>query len=209
MPAKEIMMNRNYTALKAVVIILLPLFLFVAGGTAEVQKTTFDWTMGLQNVKTGDSVAFSAPVQSWTGEMFRLIISPKANCYCYIVAESPDGESVEVLYANAMKIDDVWYSQIMELTSPKGSESIYVVMSLEEQKTLAQRISALGPNSTATQKRAVINEVFRLRSETSKFAEVPEKPVLMGGAARGTPEKNQGVEFSGSGIYVKTISIEH
>ena len=176
---------------------------------AQQEDKSFSWTLALQNMRTGELVPFSAPVQSWNGEQFRLVVKPGAGCFCYIVAESPSGDVVAVLAADPLKSGETWYSPIMELTAPRGAESLFIVVSQTEQKILAQRISAIGNTSSTLQRRALMNEIFRLRSDVSKFREMPEKPVLMGGAARGAPEKNQGVEFSGMETYVKTISIEH
>ena len=184
--------------------LILCVFALQAGSQPE---KTFSWNLGLQNVKSGEMIPFSAPVKSWTGEQFRLVIESGTNCFCYVIAESPNGDEVAALYSGALKAKDVWYSPVLELSLPKGAESLFVIASQEEQKTLAQRIAAL--NSSAPAQRALMSEIFRLRGEVSQFKEAPEKPVLMGGASRGTPEKSQGVEFSGSGIYVKTISIEH
>jgi len=173
------------------------------------QGKSLNWSLALQNVKSGDLVSFSAPVQSWTGEQFRLVINPVAPCFAYLVYESPGGDNATVLYSGLLKNGETWYSQILELTPPAGSENFYVIVSSEEQKTLSQRISVFNNNPGVTQRRALMNEIFRLRSEVSKFKEAPEKPVLMGGSSRGAPDKNQGVEYSGAGAYVKIISIEH
>ena len=173
------------------------------------QNKSFRWSLGLQNVRTADLVSFSAPVRSTTGERFRVVINPEKDCYCYIIAETPGGSDVGVFHAGHLKGGNVWYSPAMELTPPSGSESLFIVVSLSEQKNITQRISALNNNPASTQRRALINEIFRVRSDVSKFKEAPEIPVLMGGATRGDPEKSQGVEFSGLETYVKTISIEH
>ena len=176
-----------------------------AGGQKE---ESFSWNLALQNAKTGDLVPFSAPVHSWNGEKFRLIIEPGSDFYCYVVSEGPNGDDVSVLHAGPLKAGITWLSPVLELQDPKGSESLFILASGSEQKSLDQKIAALDSKSTTSQ-RALMNEVFRLRSDVSKFKEEPEKPIFMGGAARGSPDKSQGVEYSGSGAYVKTISIEH
>jgi len=177
--------------------------------TFAQQSKSFSWSLGLQNVRTGDLVSYSAPVQSWTGEQFRLAINPGVECYVYVIYQSPNGSDVLVLYSGLMKTGDSWFSQVLELSPPRGSENFFVIASLEEQKGLAQRISAFKDNQGVVQRRALMNEIYSLRSDVSKFKEAPEKPVLMGGASRGAPEKSQGVEYSGVDTYVKTISIEH
>ena len=192
------------------VFLLLPLIMCFAAVQAPAQQgKPFKWSMSLQNVKTSEVVDFSRPVKSQTGEQFRLMVQPTVKCFFYIIAESPNGDDVSILYAGSLKKDEVWLSEVLELTNPQGSESLFVITSQDEQKVLAQRIAALNESNSATQKRALMNEIFRIRSDASKFKEAPEKPVLMGGASRGSAEKSQGVEFSGVGTYVKTISIEH
>ena len=190
------------------VLVFFAVFFFPVSVFAQ-QGKSLSWSLALQNVRTGDMIAFSAPVQSWTGEQFRFVITPEAGCFAYVIYESPGGNDVTVLYSGPLKSGEPWYSGILQLAPPRGSENFYVVVSLEEQKTLAQRISVFTANPGAVPRRALMNEIFRLRSDVSKFKEAPEKPVLMGGAARGTPDKNQGVEYSGVASYVKTVSIEH
>jgi len=209
MNSKLALRNRGGAVLKAALMILLPLSLFVAGGSGQVQKGTLTWNMGLKNIRTNEFISFSAPVKSFTGEQFQIVISPNAGCYSYVIYESADGDDVAVLFAGSMKKDELWYSDVLKMDPPAGAESFYIVASLEEQKALADRITALRSNSGSMQKRALMNELYRIRSEVSQFKETPEKPILMGGAARGTPDKSQGVEFSGLSTYVKTISIEH
>jgi len=176
---------------------------------AQQQGRTFRWSMALLNAKNGESVPFGEPVQSQTGEQFRLIINTAARSFLYVIAESANEEDVIVLYSGPMKNGETWNSGILVLTPPAGSESLFVITSLNEQRNLVQRIEAMNNNYGPSQKRAVINEIFRIRGEVSRFREAPEKPVLMGGASRGNPARNEGIEFSGLGTYVKTISIEH
>ena len=189
--------------------ITLFLVLFVSAVSAGAKKEeAFSWNLALQNAKTGDLIPFSAPIHSWNGEKFRLIIEPGADFFCYVVSEGPNGEDVSVLYAGRLKAGETWFSPVLELQDPKGSESIFIITSGSEQKALGQKIAALNRGSTTSQ-RALMNEVFSLRGEISKFREIPEKPIFMGGAARGSPDRNQGVEYSGSSAYIKSISIEH
>ena len=165
----------------------------------------------MQNCKTGDLVPFSAAVQSYTGDVFRILIKPESDCFSYVIYENPTGDDAAVLFAGPMKSGEIWLSMDLMLLPPEGEESFFIIMSRLEQKTLGERISAFNVNPGNTiQRRALMNEVFRIRSENSKFNEAPEKPMIMGGVVRtGTPEKTQGVEFSGLETYVKTISIQH
>ena len=191
-------------------LILLSLVFFVAAGGAEKkQDKAFAWSMAVQNVRTGDLLPFSSPVQALTGEIFRLVINPGPDCYCYVIAESSGGEELVVLYTGPLKEGETWLSPELILAPPEGSESLFVVASRDEQTALNEKINAFNSNPGSAQRRALLNEVFRIRSEVSKFKEVPEKPISMGGSARGSPGKNEGVEYSGQDTYVKTVSFEH
>lgn len=201
--------NAGFIKYKTVLILFFLVFCLAAFPVSAQQNKSFSWSMALQNIKSGDLLPLSAPISSFTGEKFRLQINPTSECYAYVIYEGPSGDDVAVLHAGPLKGGEAWLSQILELAPPKGAESFYVIASLEEQKTLNQRITSFKANSGSVQRRALMNEIFRLRSDVSKFKEAPEKPVLMGGASRGNPGKNQGVEYSGLDTYVKTISIEH
>ena len=185
------------------------LFCFGMVSAFAQQSGSFSWILGLQNERTGDLVSFSAPVKSSTGERFRLVINPVVNCYCYIVIESSDGNEAGIIYTGSLKGGGIWHSTVIELTPPKGSESIFVVVSRSEQKDLYQRITAFKSNPGPTQKRAMMNEIFLIRNKVSQYREVPPAPLLMGGTIRGDQEKNQGLVYSGLDTYVKVISIEH
>ena len=193
----------------------IALFLFFCFAAVQVpaqQDGAFNWSMALLNARTGESIPFSAPVTSQTGERFRLVIEAGAASFCYVIAESSDEDNVGVLYAGSLKSGEVWQSSILELSPPGGEVSLFIVVSGEEQRDLSQRITALHNNNGPAQKRALMNEVFRIRSNASRFREAPEKPVLMGGAARSAENSgpdNNGIEFSGLATYVKAISIEH
>jgi hypothetical protein len=54
-----------------------------------------------------------------------------------------------------------------------------------------------------------LNEVFGLRRSISQLNESPERPFYFGGATRGEIPNLEGLEFSGSDTYVKTINIIH
>jgi len=187
---------------------LLSIVLFVSAGGAEKQNKPFKWSLALQNVKTGELVPFSAPIKSETGGQFRLIISPESSCYAYVVAESSNTDDLAVLYAGSIKAGESWTSNVLILSPPKGSESLFVVTSMTEQAGLAKMIDAFNSSPGVTQRRALMGEVMRIRGVVSQNKEAPEKPVLMGATSRGSGS-GDGVEFSGLDTYVKTISLEH
>ena len=191
------------------VVLLLPVFYLTAGGGSDQSDKPFSWSMGLQDSKTKNLVPFSAPVESSTGSSYLLYIKPDSDCFAYLIYEGSDGDVVAVLFDGTIKNGENWQSVPLTMAPPEGDNFFYMIVSRGEQKALAERISAFKANSGNAQRRALMNEVFQIRSEVSQFKETPEKPVLMGGAARGDPEKSQGVQYSGLAAYVKTVSIKN
>ena len=196
-------------------LLLLPLLLFIpagnafAAGSSDSSKTPLAWSLGLLHVQTGEMIQFAAPVKSASGDKFRIVISPAAACFAYVIYKSPNGEELDVIYEGPIKNDETWYSSILEPIPPGGPESFFVVVSQAEQKILEQKISEFKQTPEPAQKEALINEIFRLQGEVSQIKETAPRPSTLGGAARGAPGKNQGVEYSGLAAYVKIISIEH
>ena len=172
------------------------------------KNRSLDWSLALQNLKSGEMLPFYAPVKSSIGERYRLVIAPETDCFYYIIVEDASGD-MAVYSTGALKGGESWQSPTFQLTAPNGTETLFIITSLSEQKPLAKRISDFNKNPGVSQKRGMVYELDRLRSQVSKFKETPEKPVLMGGAARGKENENMGVAFSGLDTYVKTISIEH
>ena len=199
---------------KARLILFVSVFcLFISAGGGERAnsgKTPFNWSLGLLHVQSGEMLEFDSTVQSATGERFRIVISPETACFAYVIYESAaSGAELDVIYSGPIKHDETWYSNILELLLPGGLEQFYIVVSQDEQKSLSQKITELRQNPLTAQKNALKNEIARLQGEVSKTAEAPPVPSTLGGAARGKPGKNRGVEFSGLHTYVKTIAIEH
>ena len=189
--------------------IMLLAFCLTSGTVFAQQGNSFSWSMGLEDCKTGGLIPFSSPIQSRTGEQYVIQISADDECFVYVIYESPRGRDAYVIHSGTLNKGETWLSDFLQLAAPSGEESFFVIMSREEQKTLMQRITAFKVNPGNTQRRAMMTEVMRISSDSSKFREAPEKPVLMGGASRGDPENHRGVEFSGLETYVKTISIRH
>jgi len=192
-------------------------FCLAAVQVAAQQNSSFNLTMSLQNVKTKEAIVFTGPIQSTTGEQFRLAIQPSAASYIYVIAESESNggndNDVAVFFDGPLKGGETWYSGNIILDPPRGTVFLYVIASMNEEKGLADIIKELKSKQQkkeddSRQRRLLRAEVDRIKSRISKFLEVPGIPVLMGGAVRGS-EEQRAVQFSGMETYVRVISIEH
>jgi len=200
------MFNKKYRA-AFITLLLLLLSLFLTSGTRAVKTKTFSWRLGLQHfLPPSDFVSFSEPVQAKTGELFRFIIIPDADCYCYIVAESDDVEGAQVLFSGVLKKDERWASGLFMLVDPPGSDYFYIVTSLERQITLEKGITELEKDPSVFQSRKVLDEIKSIMGTIKKFT---EKPAALSAQYRLGYDYDMGVGFSGSDLYVKTIVINH
>jgi len=176
---------------------------FICSITALFAQQNLTWSMALQ--KGSESVAFSRPVAMTNGDSFSLSIQANQACFAYLIYIDPQGQ-MDIILNQRLAANEIW-RDTYELLQPSGRETIHVVMSLTEQPELQDAINSLNNNDARTA-RDLNNAVAGTRRSASQFSENPEKPVGMGGAVRGN-EITGGTEFSGAGIYVKTIVIDH
>jgi hypothetical protein len=194
--------------MKRITISLFFSLFFVCFVQTGWSQNNFDWTLALVDVNADTSVSFSQPIVMKTGETFTLFIKNEAPCYCYIIIQDSE-QNVQVLQNRRLAGGEELKFGPIQIMPPAGSENFYVVMSSTEQRDLSSTISIFQKNNSSRRAaRDVMNEVLRLRRSLSMLKENPEKPVDMGGAFRGTL-KSEGVVVSGSGSYVKTITINH
>lgn len=188
---------------------ILAVFLVIAAaGGLFPQDAGFEWTLALTAPEKEAPVSVAAPIQMEAGDVFSLYISPRAGCYCYVVAQDSQ-RTAAVLHSGRLSAGEELGLGPMRLVPPSGSEFFFVIMSLTEQKELQNKIKTFQRNGSPQNGRELLNQVLALRREVSALRENPEQPVLMGGTFRGERLSPEGLKFSGAGAYVKTITINH
>jgi hypothetical protein len=172
------------------------------------QEKNFTWSLAMSSAQ--EAVSFTRPVSMKTGDIFTIYLQSETSCFAYVLAQDSENKIV-VLHSGSLNAGEELLLGPMQITPPGGSETFYVVMSLEEQKQLKNTINAFNRNNTNSRaSRNVLNAVMDLRRAVSRLREEPEKPVYMGGAFRGSGTPGiEGVSYSGLGTYVKTIIINH
>jgi len=180
----------------------LTIFLMCSMGLFAQQNLT--WSMALH--KGNESIPFSRPVAMTNGDSFDLTIQADQACYAYVVYIDTQGQ-MDIILNTRLAANKIW-RESYELVQPSGRETIIVVMSLTEQPELKNAINSFNNQNNTRTARDLNNAIAGTRRSASQFNENPEKPVGMGGAVRGS-EITGGTEFSGAGIYVKTIVINH
>lgn len=180
-------------------------FLFVA---MSLQAQNLTWNIKFLQGKNRESVPVSRPVRMETGESFFITLNPTTDCFCYVVCYDAE-KQIAVLKNERIKGGDEIFLDEIELTEPSGTETLYVIMSVERQAKLESLIQAFNnqPNSQQN-KNNLYNEVINLQNTVSKLGEPASSFIASGGTSRGlTPE--QVTQFSGKNIYVRPISIRH
>ncbi|MDR2662039.1 MAG: DUF4384 domain-containing protein [Treponema sp.] len=162
------------------------------------------WSLAL--IKGGRGLDFSRPVEMEEGDVFSLAIVPRQDCYAYIVIQESD-RVMSVILDRGLQAEEEYSTGSIRLTPPSGSETFYIVISRTEQKNLRAAIDAYVKQNNSRTSRGLTTAVMEIRRSVSRLKENPEKPVAMGGAFRGTG--TNGTEYSGAGVYVKTIIINH
>jgi hypothetical protein len=160
----------------------------------------FEWSMGILNQNRKSEIALNRPVTMETGDVFSFRLKSGADCFAYVVAEYSNG-SAAAFYSGFLESGKTVDIGPVELSGAGGTETFYVILSAAEQTALGSAIAAyrVEPDRAA---RSVANEIFNLRRAVSRLNEKTERQVSMGDGVRG-------LEFSGAGAYVKTVTVEH
>jgi hypothetical protein len=148
------------------------------------------------------------PIEMKDGDKFQLflhVVDSKA--YAYIFFFGVDG-SIAVLESAGYPEN---YAEILPspyetytITPPGGTERIYVVVTASRQLQL-EKLMAKG----GTDPGAVLDEIKRIQQSTSTITEAPQKPVPIGGVARGGMESVQATQFEGQKTYVQILRLVH
>ena len=173
-------------------------------GTALFAEEKLTWSLAL--IKDNEGISFSRPIAMQEGDTFSLFIHANQACNAYVVAQDSERQLIVLLNRRFMP-NGSFQTGSIELTPPAGTETFHIVMSLEELPDLQNAINAFDKQKDTRTTRDLNNAIAAARRSASQFKENPEKPVGMGGAFRGT--EHDGTEFSGAGIYAKTIVINH
>lgn len=184
------------------------LFLFLTPLLLPAQAADLTWKMAFLKYTKGkmESVPFSRPLTLVDGDQFQLLVSPVAAAYVDILYEDTTGEVI-VLFQGPVKANQVITlpaeGQNFEVSPPKGTEKLHVIVGSSPQTALESKFRLLPKGSAA-----VLDELAKLKTALSSLAEAPEKPVPMGGVSRGMPDVKI-TEFKGQATYAKTIRFDH
>lgn len=183
-------------------------------------ENTISWRLAAFTVKDGMQTSFdvSKPADLHDGDEFGLLIetnSTSDSAYCYAVYEDTIGTAT-VLYSGKIpsthKVELPAEGETFTVAPPSGTEKIHIVICVQQQKKLEDFCRDL-ENAKEPRKASmkVIDEINRLRQDSSSFTESAVKPAVTGGTTRGLSRPSVKIysSFEGFAAYVKTVRIKH
>jgi len=182
------------------------LFLLATAGVC-LHAQTLSWDIKFLKGSDKVSVPVSQIIRMEDGEDFLLTITPAADCFGYIVYYDSNRE-VSVLYNAPIKQGSDVYLGPFEVEDPPGTETLYVIISLDRQTKLENLIQAFNRNQSRQNANNLYREVVSLQNAASGLGEPASVFIASGGTARGD-SKEYATRFSEKKMYVRAISIRH
>ena len=184
--------------------VFLSLFLIIG---FSLYAQSFEWTLGLVDYKQSRSLDFSRPVNLKRGDAVNILVQSSADCWLYIIAQDSD-RNVVVFHSGRIRAGEAYRSNPIQILPPSGQDTIYIIVSRNQEKNLEERIAAYTKDNEFRNGRNVVSAVLEMRREILSLAEAPDKPVPLGGAFRSYSDF-EGRNYSGTYRYFKTILLNH
>jgi hypothetical protein len=184
---------------------IISVFFFVTI-TVCLQAQNLTWDLKFLKGMNRESVEVDETIQMGTGQPFWITIAPGSNCYCYVIFYDSQ-RKIKVYDSHSTPLNkEVTYGPLSP-GGPPGTETFYVIMSLERQNKLENLIEAYKKNSSVQNTGNLHEEVVSLQREINRLGKPPSSFIPVGGTARGDPE--YGTRFSDRNMYVSQIRISH
>jgi hypothetical protein len=187
------------------------MFVFFTAGFC-LYAQTFAWDVKFLKGREQESLPISRQIRMETGDSFLITVKPEADCFCYVVFYDSSREITVLKDAPLMGGVEINIGPF-ELEEPAGTETFYVIMSLERQKNLESLIQAYNGNNSRQNANNLYNEVVNLQKAASSLGEPASSFIASGGTTRSgsldAVQQTQATRFSGKAMYVRTITIRH
>jgi len=178
---------------------------------ACIQAQDLAWSINFQKGSDRNSlepVQISQVIRMQTGEFIKFTIQPESNAYCYIILYD-SGQKISILFNELVTRQGMDFGPA-EIEEPSGTETIYVILSLERQANLERLIQEFERNPDSGQTgNNLRREVVSLQNSVSRLGEPASSYIQSGGTTRGASTQQYVTRFSGKNIYVRAIAIRH
>ncbi|MCL2043753.1 MAG: DUF4384 domain-containing protein [Treponema sp.] len=169
---------------------------------------TFSWDITFLKGMERESIPISRIVRMETGETFLFTITPATNSFCYVIIYD-SARKVFVLHDQPLRGGEEILFGPLRLDGTPGTETLYVIMSVEREVMLENLIQAHRNNPHSQQHSDNVHrEIIRLQSTASELGEPASAFIPSGGTTRSTTQEYT-TRFSGRSMYVRPIVIRH
>jgi hypothetical protein len=183
------------------------IFVFFTTGFC-LYAQAFAWDIKFLRGKEQESVPISRQIRMETGETFLITIKPEADCFCYVVFYNSERQ-ISVLRDAPITGGIEINLGPFKLEDPAGTETFYVIMSLERQKNLESLIQTFNNGANSRQNaNNLYREVINLQTAVSDLGEPVSAFIASGGTTRSGTEI-YATRFTDKAMYVKAITIRH
>ena len=195
---------------KSMVLSMLLVFLIYSGIFAQ-GRGDIAWEMAVLKWTGSNFESFSPqrPITMQTGDAYQIYIKFDSPGYCYIVQENSDRTS-SIIFNGPLTAGQTMFfpgeDEEYIASADTGTIRFHVVVSSSQRTNLERYMSqGTGARLAGAQHTALVDEIRAINRSIATVAEAPERPVVMGGAVRGT--SYVAYRYEGQGTYVKTITI--
>ena len=173
-----------------------------------LQAQTLSWDIKFQRGGKWESVPINRRIDMETGEVFLITIKPASPCHCYVVAYDSE-RNIDVLHNEALTGGQEVFIGPAEVEGSSGTDTLYVIMSLERQAKLETLIVSFNNNPGSMQFADDLRtEVMNLQTTAAGLGEPPHVFVPSGGSSRGSTEEFTN-RYTEKDMYVRPIMIRH
>ncbi len=193
----------------------------VAGAEDEADSVQLRWALGALDTNGDEPNAVRKDSQLETGTKLKFLVEPLSPGSVYLILLDSQQE-IHLLYqGSAESSPDRAYvppgRHWFELDDEVGRETFFLLASVEPLEDLDRLLAEHAAADAAAKKdlgSAIVDEIRRLHKAHRQFSRPIEKPVMIGGATRGSATGESAidrlaVEISAERFYGKTITIDH
>jgi hypothetical protein len=177
----------------------------VFGAQGLAADEGFTWHLAL--VSGSQGLPFDDTVSMNEGERYNIQFSTEKECYAYMVLEQSSG-ALKSVFSKKIKAKTPQVVGPYTLVQPSGQEKFYVVTSIVEQKELQRAIDNHKKDGSVMNADILKDILFEIRDPGG---EIPGRPAVFTGALRAADGAStvNGMAYSGSSVYTRTITISH
>jgi hypothetical protein len=183
--------------------------LFVVTGVC-LQAQTLSWDLRFTKMVVSgetETLPVDETISMKKGDTYLITLTPANDCYCYVVKYDRAGK-ISVLYDQPVKGSKVTNMEAVTIEDPRGTDTLYVIMSLKRQTKLEGLIKSFNNDSSRQNTTNLREELASLQKTTSEGGEPPVFFVQSAGTKREI-QPPYVTQFSGKDIYVRTIAIRN